>query len=91
MGVAGDMLCASLLDTLNEKDKEYIINKLNTLLCDVTVSLNTTTKSGIKASKFDVKIKKADTLTRAYPKYTTLLTVLTFRKRSKKMQRLFTN
>lgn len=45
MGVAGDMLCASLLDTLNEKDKEYIIDKLNTLLCDVTVSLNTTTKA----------------------------------------------
>ena len=58
MGVAGDMLCASLLDTLNEKDKEYIIDKLNTLLCDVTVSLNTTTKSGIRASKFDVTIKE---------------------------------
>lgn len=59
MGVAGDMLCASLLDTLNEKDKEYIINKLNTLLCDVTVNLNTTTKSGIRASKFDVTIKES--------------------------------
>lgn len=59
MGVAGDMLCASLLDTLNEKDKEYIINKLNTLLCDVTVSLNTTTKCGIRASKFDVTIKES--------------------------------
>ncbi len=59
MGVAGDMLCASLLDTLNEKDKEYIINKLDTLLCDVTVSLNTTTKSGIRASKFDVTIKES--------------------------------
>lgn len=59
MGVAGDMLCASLLDTLNEKDKKYIINKLNTLLCDVTVSLNTTTKSGIRASKFDVTIKES--------------------------------
>lgn len=45
MGVAGDMLCASLLDTLNEKDKKYIIDKLNTLLCDVTVSLNTTKKA----------------------------------------------
>lgn len=59
MGVAGDMLCASLFDTLNEKDKEYIISKLNTLLCDVTVSLNTTTKSGIRASKFDVTIKES--------------------------------
>lgn len=59
MGVAGDMLCASLLDTLNEKDKKYIINKLNTLLCDVTVSLNATTKSGIRASKFDVTIKES--------------------------------
>lgn len=59
MGVAGDMLCASLLDTLNEKDKKYIIDKLNTLLCDVTVNLNTTTKSGIRASKFDVTIKES--------------------------------
>lgn len=59
MGVAGDMLCASLLDTLNEKNKEYIINKLDTLLYDVTVSLNTTTKSGIRASKFDVTIKES--------------------------------
>lgn len=58
MGVAGDMLCAALLDTLNAKDKEYIINKLNTLICDVTVSLREVNKSGIRASKFDVKIKK---------------------------------
>lgn len=58
MGVAGDMLCASLLDTLNEKDKEYIINKLNTLLSDVTVSLKEVSKNGIRATKFDVNIKK---------------------------------
>ena len=58
MGVAGDMLCAALLDTLNEKDKEYIINKLNTLLNGVSVSLNITTKNRIRASKFDVNIKK---------------------------------
>ncbi len=58
MGIAGDMLCAALLDTLNKEDKEYIINKLNTLLCDVTVSLNEVSKCGIRASKFDVDIIK---------------------------------
>ena len=58
MGVAGDMLCASLLDTLDTKSKEYIINKLNTLLSDVTVSLREVSKNGIRATKFDVDIKK---------------------------------
>ena len=58
MGVAGDMLCASLLDTLDTKNKEYIINKLNTLLSDVTVSLREVSKNGIRATKFDVDIKK---------------------------------
>ena len=58
MGVAGDMLCAALLDTLNEKDKEHIINKLNTLIDNVTVNLRDITKNGIRASKFDVNIKK---------------------------------
>ncbi len=58
MGVAGDMLCAALLDTLNKKDKEFIINKLNTLLCGVTVGLKEVSKNGIVASKFDVDIKK---------------------------------
>lgn len=58
MGVAGDMLCASLLDTLDTKSKEYIINKLNTLLSDVTVSFREVSKNGIRATKFDVNIKK---------------------------------
>lgn len=59
MGVAGDMLCAALLDTLNINDKEYIINKLNTLIDNVTVSLKEVSKNGIRASKFDVKIKES--------------------------------
>lgn len=58
MGVAGDMLCAALLDTLNKKDREHIINKLNTLIDNVTVNLRDITKNGIRASKFDVNIKK---------------------------------
>ena len=52
------MLCASLLDTLDIKSKEYIINKLNTLISDVTVSLREVSKNGIRATKFDVDIKK---------------------------------
>ena len=58
MGVAGDMLCAALLDTLNINDKEYIINKLNTLIDNVSVSFKEVSKNGIRASKFDVDIKK---------------------------------
>lgn len=58
MGVAGDMLCGALLDTLNENDKNIIISKLNTLINGVEVSANKVCKLGITGTKFDVAIEK---------------------------------
>lgn len=58
MGVAGDMLCGALLDTLNDNEKEVIISKLNTLMDGVTVSCKKCNKLGITGTKFDVEIEK---------------------------------
>lgn len=58
MGVAGDMLCGALLDTLNDNEKEIIISKINTLMNGVTVSYKKCTKLGITGTKFDVDIEK---------------------------------
>lgn len=58
MGVAGDMLCASLLDTLNLEEQNKIIEKLSTFMDGVFVEISKTTKCGISGTHFDVKIKK---------------------------------
>lgn len=56
MGVAGDMLCGALLDTLSTDDKNEIIAKLNTLVDGVSVSVFDSVKCGIGGTKFDVSI-----------------------------------
>lgn len=58
MGVSGDMLCGALLDTLEEKDRQIIINKLNTLMDGVSVSVRRDEKCSICGTKFDVKIQQ---------------------------------
>ena len=57
MGVAGDMLCGALLNTLNENEKNKIVKKLNTLMQGVTVSCEKCTKCGISGTKFSVSIE----------------------------------
>lgn len=55
-GIAGDMLCGAMLDILDDNDKEYIINKLNTLLSGTKVELKSVSKNSVCASKFDVTV-----------------------------------
>ena len=55
MGAAGDMLCASLLDTMNNSDE--IIYRLNNMGFDgVHFSLKKTKKCSVAGSKFDVLV-----------------------------------
>lgn len=58
MGVAGDMLCGALIDTLSNEDKEKVSKKLNTLMDGVTVSITKKQKLDVVGTKFDVNINE---------------------------------
>lgn len=56
MGIAGDMLCGALIDTLPADEQKQILSKLNTLLDGVRVNIKRAEKCGISGIKFDVNV-----------------------------------
>lgn len=56
MGIAGDMLCAVLLDLMNDEQRNDAIEKVNTFLDGVSVSIEKTEKCGIVGTKFNVNV-----------------------------------
>lgn len=58
MGVAGDMLCGALFELLQDEQKQFALDTINSFIEDVDVSVNQVIKYGISGTKFDVKIKE---------------------------------
>ena len=58
MGVAGDMLCGALLDTLDSDKRNKTINKLNSLFSHIDISCKSESKCGICGTKFNVQIEE---------------------------------
>lgn len=58
MGVAGDMLCGALLDTLGDNEKKEITAKLDGLFSSIGISCEKTSKCGISGTKFNVEIRE---------------------------------
>lgn len=58
MGVAGDMLCGALFELLQDEQKQFALDTINSFIEDVDVSVNQMIKCGISGTKFDVKIKE---------------------------------
>lgn len=56
MGIAGDMLCAALLDLMNEEQRNNAVEKVNTFIDGACVSVDKTEKCGIVGTKFDVNV-----------------------------------
>lgn len=58
MGVAGDMLCGALLDTLDSDKRNKTVNKLNSLFSHIDISCKSESKCGISGTKFNVQIEE---------------------------------
>ena len=58
MGVAGDMLCGALLDTLDSDKRNKTVNKLNSLFSHIDISCKSERKCGICGTKFNVQIEE---------------------------------
>ena len=58
MGVAGDMLCGALLDTLDSDKRNKAVNKLNSLFSHIDISCKSESKCGICGTKFNVQIEE---------------------------------
>lgn len=58
MGVAGDMLCGALLDTLDSDKRNETVNKLNGLFSHIDISCKSESKCGICGTKFNVQIEE---------------------------------
>lgn len=58
MGVAGDMLCGALLDTLDSDKRNETVNKLNSLFSHIDISCKSESKCEISGTKFNVQIEE---------------------------------
>ena len=58
MGVAGDMLCGALLDSLGNIERNKAVNKLNNLFNSIDISCKKDSKCGINGTKFNVQIEE---------------------------------
>ena len=58
MGVAGDMLCGALLDSLDSIERNKVVSKLNNLFSSIDISYKNESKCGINGTKFNVQIKE---------------------------------